>query len=899
MKFIFISLLSFCFINNIYGQIDSIQEHDKLNEPIPDSSHNNSKLPEPIKSYTTALLQGEAPHIDGYLNDPAWEQVAWGGGDFRQITPDKGKPASVQTKFKILYDAKNIYFAIKSYDPEPDKIMSRMSRRDGFEGDLVEINIDSYYDKRTAFSFTPSVSGVKGDEYVSNNGDNWDASWDPIWYMKTSIDAEGWVAEVRIPLSQLRFADKPEHTWGIQIMRSFYRNQERSVWQYIPPDAPGWVHLFADLKGIKGIRPQKQLEIQPYVVTKTETFQKEEGNPYMTGSSSSAYVGLDAKIGITSDITLDLTVNPDFGQVEADPSRVNLSAFELYFQERRPFFIEGNNTLNFPINGWDSNNLFYSRRVGRPPQAWADTDPNGDDGVPEYVKMRNRTRILGAAKLTGKNTKGFSWGLMESVTQLEHATIDSLGFLRKQQIEPMTNYFVARAQQDINKGNTIVGGMFTAVNRKIEAQNLNWLHDNAYSGGLDFVHNWKARTYYVSAKALMSYVNGSAEAILNTQLSSRRYFQRPDNNHANVNPDRRSLAGTGGIVSVGKKSGKIISDLGFTWTSPGLELNDIGYLAQTDLMTQWVWMQYRVQQPKGILRSQSYDIVQSAQWDFDRRKLGDWYECNIHLQFKNFWQFGSGLTYSTNNVSNADLRGGPALRYPASYSYWMNANTDRRKKFYISVNPSLRRSLNNYYRDMNLNFELVYRPVNALSISLAPGFSGSNNQMQYVTTGDFNSEPRYIVSEIKQTTINLAMRLTYMMTPNLSLQYWGQPFGTAGKYSNFKNVTNSNASSYTQRFAYVPSNSLSFNNNQYQVDENQDGIVDYSFDKPDFNFGQFRSNMVIRWEYIPGSTVFLVWTRERNGAFYDSQNGQQKYSFDFSEKGHNIFLIKFTYRFVL
>jgi hypothetical protein len=302
------------------------------------------------KSYTTARVLTAAPIIDGRLDDPAWEQVAWSGGDFRQRQPDAGKAASVQTKFKILYDSRNLYVAFKNYDPEPDKIVSRMSRRDGFEGDWVEINIDSYNDKRSAFSFTTSVSGVKGDEYISNNGDDWDAGWDPIWYTKTSIDAEGWVAEIRIPLSQLRFADKPELTFGFNINRRFFRNQELSMWQYIPPDAAGWVHHFAELKGIVGVKPQKQLEIQPYVVAKTETFQKEEGNPYMTGSSSSIDGGLDAKIGITSDITLDLTVNPDFGQVEADPSQVNLSAFELFFEERRPFFIEGSNTLNFPIS---------------------------------------------------------------------------------------------------------------------------------------------------------------------------------------------------------------------------------------------------------------------------------------------------------------------------------------------------------------------------------------------------------------------------------------------------------------------------------------------------------------------------------------------------------------------
>lgn len=352
-----------------------------------------------LKSYTTQMIVGEPPRIDGSMDDAAWQQVAWSNEPFTQLDPEAGKPASVHTQFKVLYDAKNIYFLILNHDPEPDKIVKRMSRRDGFEGDFVEVNIDSYYDKRTAFSFTTSVSGVKGDEYVSDNGNNWDSSWDPIWYMSTSVVKEGWIAEFRIPLSQLRFADKPEHTWGLQITRRFFRKQERSNWQYIPPDAGGWVHLFGHLNGIKGIRPQKQLEIQPYVVAKTERFEKEEGNPFVTGKSSSVDVGLDAKIGITSDITLDLTVNPDFGQVEADPSQVNLSAYRLYFQERRPFFIEGSNVLNFPITDFNNNNLFYSRRIGRTPQGWVETDPDEDDGVDEYVKQPTNTTILGAGKI--------------------------------------------------------------------------------------------------------------------------------------------------------------------------------------------------------------------------------------------------------------------------------------------------------------------------------------------------------------------------------------------------------------------------------------------------------------------------------------------------------------------
>lgn len=859
-----------------------------------------------IKSYTTTRVSGHAPKIDGLLNDPAWEQVPWGGGDFRQVNPNAGDGASVQTTFKILYDEKNLYIAFRNLDPEPSKIVKRMSRRDGFEGDWVEINIDSYYDKRTAFSFTSSVSGVKGDEYVSDNGNNWDASWDPIWYLQTSIDAEGWVAELRIPLSQLRFADSPELTWGFQITRRFFRNGERSVWQYIPPNSPGWVHLFGELKGIKGIRPQKQLEIQPYVLAKTETFEKEEGNPYMTGKSNTVTAGLDAKIGITSDVTLDLTINPDFGQVEADPSQVNLTAFELFFQERRPFFIEGNNTLNFPVNDFGSNNLFYSRRIGRRPQGWVDTDESGDDGVDEYIKPSNQTTILGAAKLTGKTRKGFSWGILETATNPVFAKIDSLGYTRKQVVEPLTNYFVGRAQQDVNKGNTLIGAMFTATNRKIEDKGLAFLHTDAYSGGIDLTHNWKERTYYFSGKVLMSYVAGSTEAITATQTSSERYFQRPDNLHKEVDSTRTSLTGSSGTFVFGKRSGNFVFDLGGYWMSPELELNDIGFLAQTDQIRQWAWLGYRILTPKGIFRSQRYNFNQSETWDFGKLKnlsaksLSRNYNFNGHVEFKNLWAFSTGVSYQQYQTSNADLRGGPSIRYPGSSYYWFWASTDQRKKFSVNINPEWQWSEHNYIRSQYYEVNINFNPINALRISLSPSLSTTNNQLQYVDTGKIGEEDRYVVAAIDQTVMRVSMRATLMLTPNLSIQYWGQPFGASGSYSKFKRITDPGAESYVNRFSHITPASLNEVDGTYFVDETGNGTDDYSFGKPDFNFGQFRSNTVLRWEYIPGSTFFLVWTRERNGAFYDTGGSlHQRYNLHFEQKPYNVFLLKFTYRLVL
>lgn len=866
-----------------------------------DFSGNDSTAQSPtdtMRIYTTARLAGNVPVIDGKLDDPAWNQIDWGGDGFRQISPDKGKPATVQTRFKILYDAKNLYVAIKCLDPAPEKIARRMSRRDSFEGDFVEINIDSYYDKRTAFSFTASVSGVKGDEYVSNNGDNWDAGWDPIWYLKTSIDSEGWNAEFRIPLSQLRFTNKEELIWGLQITRVFFRQQERSVWKYIAPDAGGWVHLFGELHGIRGVRPQKQLEVQPFVVAQTESFQQEEGNPYRTGSQTLFNAGLDAKIGITSDITLDLTVNPDFGQVEADPSQVNLSAFRLFFEERRPFFTEGNNTLHFPVSQQSNDNLFYSRRIGRAPQIGVNPDLSGADDVIEWVKPNFHTTILGAAKLTGKNKKGFSWGILESVTEKEVAEIDSNGFKNKWATEPFTNYFVARAQQDIHKGNTVAGAMFTAVNRRIDEPQFNGLHRSAYSGGIDVLHHWKKRTYYVSARSLFSHVNGSAEAISITQLSSERYFQRPDNKHKNFDPNRTSLTGTGGQIMIGKKSGDLVADLGVLWQSPEFELNDIGFLSQTDNINQWFWVQYRILEPRGISRNQRYNVNQWRNYDFGGRLTNEGYNVNAHTQFKNFWSTGGGITWQRRTVSNADLRGGPSMRYPGGKYLWGYVSSDTRKKVYGELYGELFLGDDHYALTRDYGLDLVFQPFNALNLRVSGYLTQNKNEMQWVATTHDGARYQYVVGEIDQTVARIAVRLTYMVTPDLSIQYWGQPFGSSGRYADYKTITDSRAKAYTGRFAQMSASSMTNDGAGFHVDANGDGIRDYGFNNPDFNFGQFRSNLVIRWEYIPGSTLFLVWTQERNGAFYSNQPGHRRYSFDFDEKSYNIFLVKYTYRFV-
>ena len=862
----------------------------------------NAQVSTDVRTYTTAHTGETIPVIDGRMDDEAWNQVEW-AGDFIQRQPIDGSEPSQETQFKILYDAKYLYVGIRAFDTEPDKVVRRMSRRDGFEGDFVEINIDSYADKRTAFSFSASASGVKGEEYISNNGDNWDATWDPIWYLKTSLDELGWIAEFKIPLSQLRFADKESHTWGIQVMRMLFREQERSYWQPIPQAAPGWVHLFGEINGIKGIKPQKQLEIQPYVLAKAERSPMEEGNPYATGRATDLDVGVDAKVGITSDVTLDLTINPDFGQVEADPSRVNLSAFQLFFRERRPFFLEGNNTLNFRLTQsqaggpFNNDNMFYSRRIGGRPSYY----PDAEDIA--YVDEINNTRILGAAKLTGKNKNGFSWGVLESVTRNEKVEVtDTLGNTRMESVEPLTNYVVGRVQQDINQGNALIGAMVTATNRNLDENRFDYLHEDAYSAGIDFTQNFIDRKYYISLNGVFSNVQGSRLSILNTQTSSERFFQRPDNRTKEVDSTRTSLTGTSGSIAVGKRNGKLVFQTGATMRSPEFELNDVGFLVQSDYVSQWSWAQYRFLQPFSIFRWMRINANQYLTWDFDDVNLYKALNFNTHMQFKNLWFLGMGTTLSAKSVSNADLRGGPSIKYPGSKEYWMYLSSNDNKKLSFDINPWIAFGNHDNYYGKGFDIGIRYQPTDALRVSMSPGISFNNDELQYVASYSSETSEEYVLGKIDQVTYSASFRANYIITPNLSIEYWGQPFISSGQYSNFKRVLNANASEYHSRYNPYDNLQITYQpeSEVYLIDHDRDGATDYELEDPNFNFMQFRSNCVLRWEYVPGSTLFLVWTSNASESHKSRENSFKELSNDLNRiQGSNIFLLKYTYRFIL
>jgi hypothetical protein len=850
----------------------------------------------PKRIYTTKVIaDADSPVIDGIIDEGSWDLVEW-SSDFVEREPDENTAPTEQTKFKIVYDKKFLHIAFRCFDHDPSKIVKRMSRRDGFEGDWVEINIDSYHDKRSGFSFTSSVSGVKGDEFISNNGNNWDGSWNPIWYLKTNIDEEGWTAEVKIPFSQLKFGNDKEQIWGIQVQRRFFRAEERSTWQRIPLDSPGWVSEFGELHGLKEIEAQKQIEIQPYSASQLNTYPEEKGNPFRDGNDTKLSAGLDAKIGITNDLTLDLTINPDFGQVDADPAAIALDGFQIFFEERRPFFVENKNIFDFRFAD-NPDNLFYSRRIGRNPQGRVSLAENENVDLPKY------STILGAAKFSGKTKNGWSIGVLESVTDNEYAEIDNNGSRREQIVEPLTNYFVGRAQKDFNNRNSFIGGIFTATNRNLKGDDLNYLRKSAYTAGIDFQHNWKNRKYYLIGNVVSSHVLGSREAIRRTQNSLTHLFQRVDASHVKVDTMRTSLTGTGGRIEMGKSSvGPWRYNTTVIWRSPQLELNDVGFLRQADEVRQYASLSHQTLKPFGQFRRINTRFEQFSSFDFEGNYNRMQYSLNSNANLKSNWNVNAQIVYKPRIYTNTILQGGPRFRYSEEVFKYLNFGSDGRKKFSFFGGIYHSQGKNDSFSYLEYDGGMAYQPINALTISLNPNFVINKSRTQYVTETSFNGDSRYITAELSQHTLNATIRLDYSINPNLTIQYYGQPFISRGIYKSFNKVTNPVADYYGDRISLFQINQISFTegDNTYSVDEDSDGTSDYSFQNPDFSQVAFNSNLVVRWEYIPGSEIFLVWSQ---GIFGNANTRDDLFSGIndqiFQRKPENIFLIKATYRFVL
>jgi hypothetical protein len=858
----------------------------------------------PGKKRYKATYSAVPPVIDGKVNDDVWKNGGW-VDDFTQYEPYNGQKPSQRTEFNIIFDDNNLYVAVKSFDLNPDSIVKRLTRRDQVDGDMVGVVFDSFHDLRTGFMFGASVAGVKFDQMLNNDGESQDETWDPNWWVATSVDSLGWIAEMKIPFSQLRFEKGSDEVWGLDVFRTIYRKQEMSFWQHISKDAPGMIHLMGEMSGIEAVKPRKIFDVTPYGVAKLETFEAEEGNPFLAnGKKSGANAGLDAKIGLTNNMTMDLTINPDFGQVEADPSVVNLSAYETFYEEKRPFFIEGNNITSFGLGigdgGIGNDGLFYSRRVGRRPQGYPESDKD-----PYYVDMPKYTSILGAAKLTGKSKDGLSIGVVEAVTANEKAEVDTVGGRYSESVEPLTNYFVGRVQKDFKEGNTIIGGILTSAYRDLDPNLAEFMHKSAFSGGLDFTQYFKDKSWMFNVNAAMSNVNGTKEAISITQQSSARYYQRPDKDYAVYDPDKTSLTGSGGRMQFSKLNGHWNMLGALLWKTPGFETNDMGYLREADQLLSIFWVGYKQWEPKKFYRSYQINMDVYTGWNFGGNWIAKGIEGNVNLNFKNYWWVFTGFNTALPFLSSSMLRGGPMMKLPGEFNYRLGFNTDDRKKLVFEVFNRISTGFENSSLSYNAEVTASVKPTNYLKISISPGYSISNEELQYVSKKKYGAGDRYIFGTINQQTLSASLRINLNLSPDLTLQYWGQPFVATGKYTNHKFITDPLADEFKNRFSIYDENQITYNetDNIYEIDENRDGTVDYNFGNRDFNVQEFLSNLVLRWEYNPGSSVYLVWSQTRSGY---NPNGNMNVGEDLgnlfdSEENHpnNVFLIKFSYRFGL
>jgi len=803
--------------------------------------------PPTASNATTAVAHRAAtpPVIDGKDNDEVWRLTPVIGA-FRQFRPVEDADPSVQTEAKVAYDDHNFYVFVRAFDPHPDSIAKLLARRDTrICCDQIKIMIDSYHDRRSGFEFAVNPGGVKRDYAMYGDDQQEDDAWDGVWEVGTRVDSLGWTAEFRIPLSQLRYAHAPSNTFGFAIWRDIdRRNGERVGWPLYRTSRRGFVSQLGDVVGLDGLAAPRRLEIAPYAVVKnvpSPGFERDQKYD----------AGADIKFGITSNITVDATVNPDFGQVEADPSVVNLTSFETFYQERRPFFVEGTGIFNFSVNcnivNCSGEGLFYSRRIGHDP-----------------------SRILGAAKITGRLPGGLTIGAVEGITQ--RAAGDS-----NVTIEPFANYGVLRAQQDFRNGQSGVGFMATAVNRNVDQWTAGLLRSHAYVGALDFRHRFHSGGYELSGSFDLSNVGGSPAAIAATQRNSTHNYQRPDDD-ITFDSTRTSLLGDAEELLFTKQSGFINFQTSYQRRSPGFEINDLGFLQRSDQQGWNNWASLNWRKPALFFQSAFWNFNWWQFWTTGGLPTDRAANTNAHIQFKNQWSFHFGGTVGNLGSQFCDrcARGGPALRTDQFISPWAGIIGDSRGV----ITPSL--WMNYFKGDKGQSTFFNVNPSADLRVSSQ--FRGSvslnvthniNDRQDFRPFIDSTSAVHYVFAHLDQQTASMTFRVDYTATPTLTVQAYAAPFVTKGHYSKVRELSATpRATAYDAR--YQPH---------------------AGFTPGDFNFKFFNSNLVVRWEYRPGSTLFVVWSQGRDD--FEPTQGTRNFSGDFgrlfNSYPRNTFLIKASY----
>jgi hypothetical protein len=804
-----------------------------------------------------AVPVGSAPvRVDGLFDEAVWQAAPTVSG-FLQREPQEGATTNHGTEVRVAYDADAIYVAVRAHDPEPDAVVGHLTRRDDMSpSDWIAILIDSFNDNRTAYEFAVNVAGVKYDRYWYNDTNN-DQGWDAVWDVATSRTAEGWQAEFRIGFSQLRFRAGDTAAIGFATMRTVAHLNETSTWPLLARSASGFVSSFGELRGVIIGAPTRAFEVMPYAVAQATTRPVADGNPFVSSPAGAFSAGLDLKYQVAPGLTLTGTVNPDFGQVEADPAVVNLGAFETFFSERRPFFLEGSGNFQF-------RNLFYSRRIGRAPQRQAGAPEDG------FADQPSNTTILGAAKLTGR-VGAFSVGALTAVTGAEHARLASadLATRTRTPVEPVTSYSVVRLNREFSDQSRL-SVMATNTTRSLPDE-LSFLPSSAITGGVDGdMRLGPSSNYSLQAFWAGSHVRGSTQAIDRIQRSNVHSFQRPDATHLRYDPTRTALGGHTGGGSFGKIGGtRVVFSVNAGYRSPGFEINDLGFQDRADQTWADSWIQLKDETPGRFFRTFRFNINQWAGWNFggDRRNLGG--NVNAHWRTLGNWGFGTGATKNLDYFDDRLTRGGPGGLVPGTSSAWAYIETDNRKpvSFYFEQGV-----FSDGYgsHDSSQWARSTLRPTSALTVSFELEVSNRRTAQQWVTNRQTADGVQHVFGAIDRTTVGVGTRINYTMSPRLSVQIYARPFVSSGAYESFTELVNPRAASQLDR---------------YQA-------IDYA-GNPDFNVHSFRTTNVLRWEYRPGSALFVVWQQGRDGF---EPRGDFALGRDvsriFSVPSQNVFLVK-------
>ena len=897
---------SICFIL-LTGSIDPATAQHKPDEPEVAAADTIYNIP----SITAAYRDGEID-IDGMVDEEAW-QKAVPTTRFLQREPVEGAQPEEMTEVRVMYDEGALYVGAIMYDSKPHLIGDQLVRRDQWgQFDYFTFSVDSNGDKRTGYRFQVSAAGVQKDEYLYNDERDDDA-WNAVWASAVQRTNQGWSAEMRIPLSQINYnPSDQEQAWGVNFRRKRLSSNETLDFSIESRIRYGKVSVFGRMHGLNLPNAARRIEMRPYALTSARTAPATAGNPFFDGSEMGQRIGLDMRYGLGSAHTLDVTINPDFGQVEVDPAVVNLSAFEVFFRERRPFFVTDAQVFNYRLSGRSS--LFYSRRIGRQPRGGA---PSGTD----FDDIPTQTKILGAAKLTGRSQSGLSLGALAAVTGQEsgQAFTTSSNQFQNFTVEPRTEYGVLRARQDFRGGASQFGAIATVMHRELPNTGaFDFLSSNAFAGGIDFEHNWggaRSRDWSATGYFAGSHTRGSNDAMIRIQRASNHFFHRPDATRFSVDSTATSISGYDWRLEVGRQSAKHWTGrIWFAELSPGFEVNDTGFSTSSERIDGGARIQYQEIQPGNIFRN--YRFSAFTFYNFRHEALDDAFSAHswsrayksgtfsgsADFEFNNFWELGFDTRFTPRRISDSMTRGGPLMENPANYSLGMNLRTDRRKT--LAFEPRI-----GYANDAKggsgweLGVETTYRPSPSWEFEFRPRFNTGRNPAQYVTkTSDIGFAPtygpRYIFSDLRRKSFSLETRMNITFSPRLSLQLFAQPLISSGDYLSYKSLTQAGSFNFdvfeegTRTYLDPADPSDRF------IDFEGDGTPDFTLSDRNFNIRSLRMNMVLRWEYRPGSTVFFVWQQSRRDRINTGRfRLGQDFGSIFDAPAENFFIVKFNYWF--